>query len=89
MNGTRALEIKPSGCFIGSCEVEDAEIRGVYQGDLSADGNKVGQRGVAAAWPLPTMVRASTRPAPKARGHAAAEAVLTPPKNRVLRCLGP
>jgi hypothetical protein len=69
MNGTRALEIKPSGCFIGSCEVEDAEIRGVYQGDLSADGNKVGQRGVAAAWPLPTMVRASTRPAPKARGH--------------------
>jgi cytoskeletal protein CcmA (bactofilin family) len=38
MNGTRALEIKPSGRFIGSCEVEDAEISGVYEGDLSVRG---------------------------------------------------
>jgi cytoskeletal protein CcmA (bactofilin family) len=38
MNGTRALEIKPSGCFIGSCEVEHAEISGVYEGNLSVRG---------------------------------------------------
>jgi cytoskeletal protein CcmA (bactofilin family) len=38
MNGTRALEIKPSGRFIGSCEVENAEISGVYEGDLSVRG---------------------------------------------------
>jgi cytoskeletal protein CcmA (bactofilin family) len=38
MNGTRALEIKPSGRFIGSCEVENAEISGIYEGDLSVRG---------------------------------------------------
>jgi len=38
MNATRALEITPSGHFIGSCEVEDAEISGVYEGDLSVRG---------------------------------------------------
>jgi cytoskeletal protein CcmA (bactofilin family) len=38
MNATRALEITPSGHFIGSCEVEDAEISGVYEGDLTVRG---------------------------------------------------
>jgi cytoskeletal protein CcmA (bactofilin family) len=35
MNATRALEIKPSGHFIGSCEVEEAEVSGIYEGDLT------------------------------------------------------
>ena len=35
LNETRALEIKPSGEFIGSCEVEEAEISGVYDGELT------------------------------------------------------
>jgi cytoskeletal protein CcmA (bactofilin family) len=35
MNATRALEIKPSGHFIGSCEVEEADVSGVYEGDLT------------------------------------------------------
>ena len=38
MNATRALEIKPSGHFIGSCEVEEAEISGIYDGDLTVRG---------------------------------------------------
>jgi cytoskeletal protein CcmA (bactofilin family) len=35
LNETRAVEIKPSGRFIGSCEVEEAEISGVYEGELT------------------------------------------------------
>lgn len=35
LNDTRTLEIAPSGHFVGSCEVEEAEVSGVYQGDLS------------------------------------------------------
>jgi cytoskeletal protein CcmA (bactofilin family) len=38
MNATRTLEIKPSGHFIGSCEVEEAEVSGVYEGDLTVRG---------------------------------------------------
>ena len=38
LNETRAVEIKPSGRFIGSCEVEEAEISGVYEGDLIVRG---------------------------------------------------
>lgn len=34
LNETRAVEIRPSGHFIGSCEVEEAEISGVYEGEL-------------------------------------------------------
>ncbi len=45
MNATRALEIKPSGHFIGSCEVEDAEISGVYEGDLSVRNRLVVHKG--------------------------------------------
>jgi cytoskeletal protein CcmA (bactofilin family) len=45
MNATRALEIKPSGRFTGSCEVEDAEISGVYEGDLSVRGRLTVHRG--------------------------------------------
>ncbi len=45
MNATRALEIKPSGHFIGSCEVEDAEISGVYEGDLSVRGRLIVHKG--------------------------------------------
>ena len=41
LNDTRTLEIKPSGCFIGSCEVEDAEISGTYEGDLTVRGRLV------------------------------------------------
>jgi cytoskeletal protein CcmA (bactofilin family) len=45
MNATRALDIKPSGHFIGSCEVEDAEISGVYEGDLSVRGRLIVRKG--------------------------------------------
>ena len=38
LNETRMLEIKPSGKFIGSCEVEEAEISGIYDGDLTVRG---------------------------------------------------
>ena len=38
LNETRAVEIKPKGRFIGSCEVEAAEISGVYEGDLTVRG---------------------------------------------------
>jgi cytoskeletal protein CcmA (bactofilin family) len=41
MNATRTLEIKPSGHFIGSCEVEEAEISGIYDGDLTVRGRLV------------------------------------------------
>jgi cytoskeletal protein CcmA (bactofilin family) len=41
MNATRTLEIKPSGHFIGSCEVEEADISGVYDGDLTVRGRLV------------------------------------------------
>lgn len=42
---TRALEIKPSGRFTGSCEVEDAEVSGVYDGDLIVRGRLVVRTG--------------------------------------------
>ena len=45
MNATRALEIKPSGHFIGSCEVEEAEVSGVYEGDLSVRGRLTVHKG--------------------------------------------
>ncbi len=45
MNATRALEIAPSGHFIGSCEVEEAEISGVYEGDLSVRNRLVVHKG--------------------------------------------
>jgi cytoskeletal protein CcmA (bactofilin family) len=45
MNATRALEITPSGHFIGSCEVEDAEVSGVYEGDLSVRGRLTVRKG--------------------------------------------
>jgi cytoskeletal protein CcmA (bactofilin family) len=38
LNETRAVEIKPKGRFVGSCEVEEAEISGVYEGELTARG---------------------------------------------------
>lgn len=38
LNETRMLEIKPSGKFIGSCEVEEAEVSGVYEGNLTVRG---------------------------------------------------
>jgi cytoskeletal protein CcmA (bactofilin family) len=41
MNATRTLEIKPSGHFIGSCEVEEAEISGIYDGDLTVRGRLI------------------------------------------------
>jgi cytoskeletal protein CcmA (bactofilin family) len=38
LSETRAVEIKPKGRFVGSCEVEEAEISGVYEGDLTVRG---------------------------------------------------
>jgi cytoskeletal protein CcmA (bactofilin family) len=38
LNETRAVEIKAKGRFVGSCEVEEAEISGVYEGDLTVRG---------------------------------------------------
>ena len=35
LNDTLALEIASSGRFTGGCEVEDADISGVYEGDLT------------------------------------------------------
>lgn len=35
LNETRAVEIAESGRFIGGCEVEEAEISGVYEGELT------------------------------------------------------
>jgi cytoskeletal protein CcmA (bactofilin family) len=35
LNETRALEIAGSGRFIGGCEVEEAEISGIYEGELT------------------------------------------------------
>jgi len=41
MNATRTLEIAPSGHFIGSCEVEEADVSGVYDGDLTVRGRLI------------------------------------------------
>jgi cytoskeletal protein CcmA (bactofilin family) len=38
LKATRMLEIKPSGHFTGSCEVEEAEVSGVYDGNLTVRG---------------------------------------------------
>lgn len=35
LNDTRALEIARSGRFTGGCEVEEADISGIYEGDLT------------------------------------------------------
>ena len=35
LNDTRALEIAKSGRFTGGCEVEEADISGIYEGDLT------------------------------------------------------
>jgi cytoskeletal protein CcmA (bactofilin family) len=35
LNDTRALEIAKSGRFTGGCEVEEADISGTYEGDLT------------------------------------------------------
>lgn len=35
LNDTLALEITSSGRFTGGCEVEDADISGIYEGDLT------------------------------------------------------
>jgi cytoskeletal protein CcmA (bactofilin family) len=35
LNDTMALEIAESGRFTGGCEVEEADISGVYEGDLT------------------------------------------------------
>jgi len=45
LNETRALEIKPSGKFTGSCEVDEADICGVYDGDLTVRGRLTVQTG--------------------------------------------
>jgi cytoskeletal protein CcmA (bactofilin family) len=38
LKATRMLEIKPSGHFTGSCEVEEAAVSGVYEGNLTVRG---------------------------------------------------
>ena len=38
LRATRMLEIKPTGHFTGSCEVEEAEVSGVYEGNLTVRG---------------------------------------------------
>ena len=38
LNETRALEIGRTGRFIGGCEVEEAEVSGVFEGDLTVRG---------------------------------------------------
>jgi cytoskeletal protein CcmA (bactofilin family) len=38
LKATRMLEIKPTGTFTGSCEVEEAEVSGVYDGNLTVRG---------------------------------------------------
>jgi len=45
MKSTRVLEIKPSGRFVGSCEVEDAEVSGIYDGGLTVRGRLVVRAG--------------------------------------------
>jgi cytoskeletal protein CcmA (bactofilin family) len=35
LNDTRALEIAKGGRFTGGCEVEEADISGIYEGDLT------------------------------------------------------
>jgi cytoskeletal protein CcmA (bactofilin family) len=41
LKATRMLEIKPSGHFTGSCEVEEAEVSGVYDGNLTVRGRLI------------------------------------------------
>lgn len=41
LKATRMLEIKPTGHFTGSCEVEDAEVSGVYDGNLTVRGRLI------------------------------------------------
>lgn len=38
LNETRVLEIRPSGRFAGGCEVEEAVVSGIYEGDLIVRG---------------------------------------------------
>jgi cytoskeletal protein CcmA (bactofilin family) len=38
LKATRMLEIKPTGHFTGSCEVEEAEVSGIYEGNLTVRG---------------------------------------------------
>jgi cytoskeletal protein CcmA (bactofilin family) len=38
LNETRVLEIRPSGRFAGGCEVEEAVVSGIYEGDLVVRG---------------------------------------------------
>ena len=38
LNQTRSVEIGRKGRFVGSCEVEEAEVSGVYQGNLTVRG---------------------------------------------------
>lgn len=38
LNETRVLEIRPSGRFAGCCEVEEALVSGIYEGDLIVRG---------------------------------------------------
>ena len=41
LKATRMLEIKPTGHFTGSCEVEEAEVSGVYDGNLTVRGRLI------------------------------------------------
>lgn len=41
LKATRMLEIKPTGHFTGSCEVEDADVSGVYDGNLTVRGRLI------------------------------------------------
>jgi cytoskeletal protein CcmA (bactofilin family) len=41
LKATRMLEIKPSGHFTGSCEVEEADVSGVYDGNLTVRGRLI------------------------------------------------
>ncbi len=41
LNETRALEIGRTGRFIGGCEVEEAEVSGVVEGDLTVRGRRL------------------------------------------------
>ena len=41
LKATRMLEIKPTGHFTGSCEVEEAEVSGAYDGNLTVRGRLI------------------------------------------------
>lgn len=41
LKATRMLEIKPTGHFTGSCEVEEADVSGVYDGNLTVRGRLI------------------------------------------------